>query len=145
MNLKKIIEHDQRAFEKMKNFQLPNIYKRIGFFTVLGTFLVMATTKTIEDRPDWMLELLERILLMGFLMISLAKEQLEDERIVHIRAQSYAIALIMGVLYAVLQPYVNYAVALFVAPEKASLEMSYFQVLVFILLVQVLYFEVKKK
>jgi len=85
-------------------------------------------------------ELLKPGLLLGLLLISISREKDEDEMIVQLRAQSYSLAFVIGVIDAFVQPYVNYGITFLAKPEKASLDMSQYQVLFFMLLVQIIFF-----
>ena len=145
MTIKKIIEWDRKAFQKLRNFQLPHYCKRLGLFLFLAVIAVMFSLKYTEAEPMWLRNLLRNLLLIGLLMISISKERVEDEMMGALRAQSYAIAFVMGVLYALIQPYVDYLVALVLDPTDATLDMSYFQVLAFMLLVQIMFFRVMLK
>jgi uncharacterized sodium:solute symporter family permease YidK len=80
------------------------------------------------------------MLLIGMLIISLAKDKIEDEYIDSLRSQSYRLAFIMAVVYSLVQPFINYGVGiLFDANEKLE-GFSYFQVLFFMLIVQLMFF-----
>jgi len=138
--MKTFCESENKQLEKLRNFKLPNQYKKIGFL-IFGLALGIVTIfKFIEGEPAWSKTLLTQIMLLGLLTVSLAREKEEDEMIVLLRSQSYSVAFFIGVLYAVIQPYANYVAALLFKPEKASLDMGYFQVLFFMLLVQLMYF-----
>lgn len=142
MDVKKIIDWDRRAFDKMVRFQLPNNGKRIGIGLALFSVALLFVLKWVDDEPLWVRDLLRNLLIIGLLMISISREKIEDEMIKSIRSQSYAISFIMGVFYAVIQPYITYGVELLIDPENALLEMSYFQVIAFMLLIQIMFFRV---
>jgi len=145
MNIKKIIEWDKKNLERMKKIQLPNQYKSIGVVIAAVAFFVMIGMKFIDDEPTWIKEVLINGILVGFLLISISKEKVEDEMIATIRMQSYSLAFILGVLYSLIQPYINYGVELLIDPQDAATDMSYFQVLVFMLLIQLMFFHVMLK
>ena len=143
--MKKIIEWDLKMLERLQSFQLPNYYKRVGVIVSILIVLVVIGLKFIDNEPLWIRALLKNGILFGLLLISLSREKVEDEMMMAIRAQSYRIAFILGVLYSFFQPYVNYLVDLLLHPEDASTEMSYVQVISFMLLIQVFLFHVLLK
>ncbi len=145
MTIRKIIEWDRKAFQRLRNFQLPHYFKRIGLVLFLVVLATMFALKFTEAEPFWLRNLLRNFLLIGLLMISVSKERVEDEMMGALRAQSYAIAFVLGVVYALIQPYIDYVVALVVDSGDAVLDVSYFQVLAFMLLVQLLFFRMMVK
>ena len=62
------------------------------------------------------------------LVISLSKEKIEDEFIDSLRSQSYRLAFIMAIVYSLVQPVVNYAVAVLFNQDDELQGFSYFQV-----------------
>lgn len=144
MTLKNIVEHDRKLFNRLRKFQLPHRWKRIGLWVVIVTFAFMVIKRWV-DEPAWVKPLLNNIFLLGLLLISISREKIEDERVAALRSQSYGIAFITGVIYAFVQPYVGYLVELIIRPEEASTDMSYFQVLVFMLVVQLMFFRQLKR
>ena len=137
-------EAERNRLRKWGNFQLPNTYKRIGWGTIIGTFALMIAKKFVEE-PTWVKPALRIIMLLGFLMVSISKEKIEDELMASLRATSYRLALIVGVLYAIVQPYVTFAIEKVLDPAGAELDNGYFQVLLYILLVQIMFFHALKR
>lgn len=137
-------EAERRRLDKLNKFQLPNSYKKIGYLISAVAFLLMIA-KIFFEEPSWVKPLLTNILLFGLLMASISRDKDEDEMIVNLRSQSYRLAFILGVLYSFIQPYVNYYVALLIRPENASTDFSYFQVLAFMLLIQLMFFRQLKR
>jgi hypothetical protein len=145
MSIKKIIEWDKRNLERMKKFQLPNRYKRVGIMLAVLAFLALIALRFIDDEPLWTKVLVRNLMLVGLLIVSISKEKIEDEMIASIRMQSYALALIIGVLYSVIQPLVNSVVFAILKSDKSAWEIGHFQVMIFMLLVQVMFFYVMLK
>lgn len=132
-------EKERSRLEKMYNFQLPNRFKKVGWGVVIGAFILMIVKKFV-DEPSWVKPLLSNIFIIGFLIISLSKEKIEDEFIDSLRSKSYRLAFVMGVIYSVIQPYVEYGVDYLIHGEVSESGFSYFQVLVFMLIVQITFF-----
>lgn len=142
--MKKILEYDRRLFRRLRQFQLPHQWKRIGLSIAIIAFVIMIGMRFV-DEPAWVKPLLANIMLIGLLIISISKEKVEDEMMASVRAQSYGIAFVCGVIYAIVQPYINFGVAWLLRSDNPSTDMSYFQVLVFMLIVQLLFFRQFKR
>ncbi|CAI8364573.1 MAG: Uncharacterised protein [Polaribacter sp. SA4-10] len=128
----------------MNKFQLQSQYKKIGLIVALGSFVFMIAIKYI-DNPVWLKSFLHGVLLIGLLLISVSKEKIEDEYIDSLRSQSYRLAFILSIVYALVQPIVNFVVAYVLNQDDVIKSFSYFQVLFFMLIVQLLYFWKLKK
>jgi hypothetical protein len=137
--MSKFCESERKRLEKMNKFQLSNRFKKIGWIVVLFAFALMIAKKFV-DEPTWVKPILTNLMIVGFLLVSLAKEKVEDELIVKLRAQSYRLAFVLGVLYSLVQPYIEYAVDYLIDGDEASFGFGYFQVLLFMLLVQIMFF-----
>ena len=140
-------EHCERT--KLESFlskvQLPHVYKKIGFIIVISAFLIKMGFKFVADEPLWIPPLFKQIMLIGLLIISLSKEKIEDELIETLRSKSYALAFIIGVGYTMLQPLANYIVDSVMGKQEPPSDIGYVQVLLFMLLIQVGFFEVLKR
>ncbi|MCL7754952.1 hypothetical protein [Polaribacter sp. Z022] len=139
MSKQSICERERSQLEKMNKFQLGNRFKKIGFTIAIATFILMVGRKYVEN-SEWVRPILHGILLIGLLMISLSKEKLEDEFIDSLRAQSYRLAFVLAIVYSLVQPIINYAVASLLNQDDELQGFSYFQVLFFMLIVQLLFF-----
>jgi hypothetical protein len=139
MSKESICERERIQLEKMNKFQLGNQYKKVGYSIAIGTFIIMIARKYVED-SEWIRPILHGVLLIGLLIISLSKEKLEDEYIDSLRAQSYRLAFIMVIVYSLIQPLINFGVAFLFNQDDDMKSFNYFQVLFFMLIVQLLYF-----
>ena len=63
------------------------------------------------DNPIWLKPFLHGVLLIGLLIISVSKEKIENEFIVSLRSQSYRLAFILAIVYSLVQPLANFAIA----------------------------------
>lgn len=139
MSKQSLCERERSHLEKMNKFQLSNQFKKIGVFIAVGTFVLMIGRKYIEN-SEWIRPIFHGILLVGLLVISLAKDKVEDEFIDSLRSQSYRIAFILVIIYSLIQPFINYGVGLlFDANEKLE-GFNYFQILFYMLIVQLMVF-----
>jgi Na+-transporting methylmalonyl-CoA/oxaloacetate decarboxylase beta subunit len=144
MSKQSIWERERSQLEKMNKFQLNHQYKKVGFIIAIGTFIIMISMKYFEE-PTWVKPVLHGVLLIGLLLISLSKEKIEDELIDSLRSQSYRLAFILAIVYSLVQPLVNYGVGTLLNQDDELQGFSYFQVLFFMLIVQLLYFWKLKK
>lgn len=146
MNFKKAEHSERTKLERFLNkVQLPHVYKNIGIGLMVLSFMTLTILKFIENEAVWVGPALKHAMLIGLLIISLSREKIEDELIEILRSKSYALAFIIGVLYTLLQPLANYVVDLFLGSKDGPTEIGYVQVLLFMLLIQVGFFELLKR
>lgn len=146
MNIKKVETCEQNKLEQfLRKVQLPHPYKKIGCVIALMSFVAIIGSKFIDAMPFWIIPALKHAMLIGLLMISLSKETIEDELIEVLRSKSYSLAFIIGVGYTMLQPLVNYSFDLILGKQIEPSTTGYVQVLLFLLLIQVGFFEVLKR
>jgi hypothetical protein len=146
MNSKEVKNCERSRLELFLNkVQLPQRYKRIGFVMVILSFMAISIFKFMSDEPLWIGPGLRHTMLLGLLIISLSREKIEDEMIQALRSKSYALAFIIGVGYSMLQPFANYIVDLILGKDDFSSNIGYVQVLLFMLLIQVGFFELLKR
>ncbi|ARV05853.1 hypothetical protein BTO04_03680 [Polaribacter sp. SA4-10] len=139
MSKMSICERERSQLEKMNKFQLGNQYKRIGYIVAIGSFILMIARKYFED-SEWIRPILHGILLIGLLLVSVSKEKIEDELIDSLRSQSYRLAFILAIVYSLVQPLVNFGVGTLLNQDDKLQGFDYFQVLFFMLIVQLMYF-----
>jgi hypothetical protein len=139
MSKQTICERERSHLDKMNKFQLGNQFKKIGYMIAIGAFILMIGRKYIED-SEWIRPILHGILLIGLLIISLSKEKVEDEFMDSLRSQSYRLAFLMAILYSLAQPIVNYGLAVLFNQNDELEYFDYFQVLFFMLIVQLMFF-----
>tara|TARA_R110002049_G_scaffold304526_3_gene499859 strand:+ start:126 stop:572 length:447 start_codon:yes stop_codon:yes gene_type:complete len=146
MNIKNVQDCERTKLELFLNkVQLSHLYKKIGFAIVALSFILLTVAKFIDGEPLWVRSALKHAMLIGLLTISLSREKIEDELIETLRSKSYALAFIIGVGYTMLQPLANYIVDLVLGKEDVPNAIGYVQVLLFMLLIQVMFFEILKR
>ena len=139
MSKQSMCERERSQLEKMNKFQLGNQYKRIGYVIAIGTFVLMIARKYVED-TEWIRPILHGVLLIGLLIVSLSKEKIEDELIDSLRSQSYRLAFILAIVYSLVQPLVNFGVGTLLNQDDKLQGFNYFQVLFFMLIIQLMFF-----
>lgn len=145
MDTKKVIECERTKIERWSEFQLPNRWKTIGTLLCLVTFSTMIGLKFTDSEPLWLKEVLRKSLLVGFLIVILSKEKIEDEMLGALRAKAFTLAFVIGVLYALAQPLIDNLVHNLIYEPNPDNDFSYFQLLSFMLLIQIMFFEVLKR
>jgi len=145
MNTKSFLECERKSLNKLSKYQLPNSFKKLGLAILILSFLGLFVNKFSAD-SEFFRTMLKYGMLVGFLIISVSKEKIEDELIIKIRMQSYTFAFIFGVFFSLTQPLINYSVdSFFQSGEAVFKDNGDFQILWLLLSVQVLFFEVLKK
>lgn len=146
MGLNKVTECERTKLESfLDKFQLPDSFKKVGIAIFLLSFVALTIIKFADNEPLWLRPALKQAMLVGLLMISISREKIEDELIQILRSKSYALAFIIGVIYIMLQPLTNELVNFILGTAEAPDNMGYVQVLLFMLLIQVGFFEVLKR
>lgn len=146
MGLNKVTECERTKLESfLDKFQLPNSFKKVGIAIFLLSFVALTIIKFADNEPLWLRPALKQAMLVGLLMISISREKIEDELIQILRSKSYALAFIIGVIYIMLQPLTNELINFILGTAEAPDNMGYVQVLLFMLLIQVGFFEVLKR
>jgi len=145
MTLKSVLDCERRSLEKMKKYQLPNRFKKIGFAILIISFISLFINKFFVNNLEFTL-ITKYGMLVGLLIASISKEKIEDELISNLRMQSYTFAFIAGVIITLTNPFFSYIVDFFIkAKESSSNEVGDWQILWLLLSIQVFYFEFLKR
>ncbi|WP_407556800.1 hypothetical protein [Winogradskyella sp. 4-2091] len=147
MNTEKLINCERNRFNKIIKFRLPHRFMRIGVAIVVLSIVMMFVRAFIMDgETEWLKQLLQKTLLVGMLIMSMSKDKIEDEMTISLRGQSYAVAFIVGVIYALIMPYVEFGVSNAVnSGGKAYKDLGDFQVLLFMLMIQLMFYHNLKR
>ncbi|WP_243471496.1 hypothetical protein [Winogradskyella sp. MH6] len=145
MSKNSLMQCERSKIEKWSQFQLDNHWKIKGILFCIVIFIAMITLKFSDVNNEWVKFGLRKGLLVGLLVIALSKEKTEDEMIVSLRAKSFRLAFVLAVLYALIQPIVDVLVFNLLGKPTSFGSFSYFQVLSFMLIIQIMFFEVLKR
>ena len=147
MNKERIIDCERKAFHRWLNFRLPNSFLKIGAIVVVISIAVMFFRAFVmEGDTEWLKEITKKALLVGMLIMSLSRDKEEDEMTIALRMQSYAIAFVVGVIYALIMPYIEYGVSNIVhGGGETYKNLGDFQVLLFMLMIQLLFYHNLKR
>ncbi len=147
MSVNKIIECEQKRFTKLANFRLSSKFMSVGVVLGFASIIMMFVRAfALDGDTEWLKLLLQKTLLIGMLVMSISKDKEEDEMSIALRAQSYAIAFIIGVVYALVMPYVEFGVDSVVESNVSEFKnLGDFQVLLFMLMIQLLFFHNLKR
>ncbi len=140
-------EAEDRRLRKIMNFGLPNSYKKIGIALVAVCLLFLIARKLFSMEISETIRFIsKRVVLVGLLIIVISKEKIEDEMIQNIRGRAFTMAFIVGVIYTLLQPLINYIASFIIEKDKEPLsDVGDFQVLWFLLTMYLLFFYMIKR
>ena len=147
MKTEKIMNCEQGRFDKIINFRLPHKFMTIGI-TIAAVSIMMMFVRAfaLEGEQEWLKLLLQKALLVGMLFMSISRDKEEDEMTMTLRAQSYAIAFVVGVVYALVMPYVEFGVdSVFNTGTEEFKNLGDFQVLLFMLMIQLMFYHNLKR
>jgi len=147
MEKSSFIECERKGFEKLIHFRLPHYFYKIGMLIVsLAIIMMFVRAFALDGSQEVLKEVLRKVFLVGMLLMSIAKDKVEDEMVVKLRMQSYTYAFVAGVLYALIMPFIEYGVSNALKPEgEAFHDIGDFQLLLFILMIQLLCFHTLKR
>lgn len=147
MNTEKLIDCERNQLLKITKFRLSHQFMIIGVIVTLISIIMMFVRASVMDGDtQWLKLLLQKTLLVGMLVMSVSKDKIEDEMTISLRAQSYAVAFIVGVVYALVMPYVEFGVSNVVnSGGEVYKDLGDFQVLLFMLMVQLMFYHTLKR
>jgi len=90
---------------------LPNKVKPLAYgLLILSVLLaVLAVLKVVSFEAEVLKAIVKSGILIGLLLLALAKNKIEDELTLHIRVKAFAFAFIFGVVSVIAKPFVNLA------------------------------------
>ena len=147
MNTEKRIDCERKRLLKISNFRLPHHFMTVGLAVALLSVLMMFIRAfVLNGELEWLKLLLQKTLLIGMLIMSLSKDKIEDEMTMGLKSQSYAIAFIVGAIYSLVMPYVEYGVSNVVhSGGEVYKDLGDFQVLLFMLMIQLMFYHTLKR
>lgn len=145
MNSRSLAGCERTKIEKWSRFQLSNSWKKVGIALAIGLVLIGMVIKFTGIELDWFKEILRRGILVGLLIIILSKEKEEDEMVGSLRSKAYGLAFIFGVGFALVQPLLEFVLHNYVFEASASNGFSYFEILFYMLIMQIMCFEILKR
>lgn len=147
MDTEKIRNCERNRFQKFINFRLPHHFMSIGIaIALLSIVMMFVRAFVMEGDTEWLKLVLQKTVLIGMLIMSLSKDRIEDEMTISLRAQSYAIAFVIGVIYALVMPYVEFGVSNAVhSGGETFKDLGDFQVLLFMLMIQLMFYHNLKR
>lgn len=145
MTTKSFLECERKNLDKLKKYQLPNKYRKIGIsifvISFIAMFIVAFTSLNSEIK-----QITKYGILIGLLIASISKEKIEDELVQNLRMQSYTFAFIFGVIITITNPLFNFIANLITTKQQDNFSgIGDWQILWLLLSVQFFYFEYLKK
>ncbi|MCB9213426.1 MAG: hypothetical protein H6583_07995 [Alteromonas sp.] len=147
MNKESFIDCERKRLNKILAFRLPHSWLYTGgIIAGVSIILMFVRAFALDGDTQGLRHVLQKTLLVGLLLMSIAKDKQEDEMLVQLRAQSYMMAFIVGVVYALVMPYVDFGVSSVVHQGGEVLkDLGDFQVLLFMLMIQLLFYHNLKR
>ncbi|MFL0352331.1 hypothetical protein [Xanthomarina sp. GH4-25] len=147
MEKKNFIDCERKQFTKLLKFRLPNTFMFVGItIAALSIVSMFVNAFVLEGDNHWLKLLSQKTLLIGMLIMSISKDKIEDEMTIQLRSQSYMIAFIVGVIYAMFMPYVEFGVSNMVHNGGENYkDLGDFQVLLFMLMIQLMFYHNLKR
>jgi len=146
MSREKMMDCERNRLKKILDFRLPTAFKWVGIFLLVSAFVLFFVRKQFPEQAELIRSIGRTLFIIGLLSISLVRDKEEDEMTIALRAQSYVIAFIVGVIYAIVMPYVEFGVSNMIADEtQAFKELGDFQLLSFMLLIQLSFYHTLKR
>jgi len=146
MEKNSFMDCERNRLQKILDFRLPTPFKWLGVVLLIVAFVLFFIRKQFPEYAELIRSIGRTIFIVGLLCISLARDKEEDEMTVALRAQSYAIAFIVGVIYAIVMPYIEFGVSNIVhnggEPYK---QLGDFQLLSFMFLIQIAFYQSLKR
>ena len=147
MDKQRFIDCERKRLNRIVNFRLSHKFMVIGIAIAgLSFVLLLVRRYGMEGDTEWFRAILRKTLVVGLLIMSLSKDKQEDEMTMMLRSQSYAIAFVIGVIYALVMPYVDFGVGNVLKPEgEVFKDLGVFQTLLFMLLIQLMFYHYLKR
>ena len=146
MKFKEVIECERKELDKFKKYQLSNSFKEVGWAIVILSFIVFLIRKFYFEDLEIVKSLAENAMLIGFLIVVISKEKIEDELISKIRGQAFSFAFIAGVVYSIVMPFTNYAMDFIINTKEAVYsDLGDFIIIWFMMVVYLAFFMVLKR
>lgn len=141
-------EHNQ--FQRIINFRLANGYKKFGLIGALLIFVFLFGYKFYGADDLLIKDICRTVMLLFLLLACMSKDVIEDEYVDHVRAQSYIIAFICAVSYAIVIPLIALILDVLITKITGDgsvnfHETSAFEVIFMLLCFQLLFFEGLKR
>ncbi|MBC3847022.1 hypothetical protein H8K90_11570 [Winogradskyella echinorum] len=147
MNTEKMINCERKRLEKITRFRLPHRFMMVGVVIgALSIVMMFVRAFAMDGDTEWLKLLLQKTLLIGMLLMSVARDKEEDELTIKLKMQSYAWAFVVGVVYTLVMPYVEFGVSNVVhSGGEVYKDLGDFQTLLFMLMVQLMSYHTLKR
>jgi hypothetical protein len=116
--------------------------------TLCGLSIIFIFIRAFALQSDylWLKILSQKTMLVGLLIMSISKDKIEDEMATYLRTQSFVIAFVLSVIYALIMPYLEFGISNLIHKGGESYkDLGDFQVLLFMLMIQLMSYQVLKR
>ena len=143
-------DDEQAKLLKIIKFRLPNSFKMLGLVAALLVFALLFAYKFIDGNTLLVKDICRTVILLFLFIASLSREPIEDEFVQHVRSQSYVVAFISALAYAIGIPLIALVFDILITGVSGDGQVGFYQVssfeVMFILVCfQLLFFETMKR
>ena len=141
---------DSAAIERFLDYRLASRWKMVGIFCAVAIFIFLIAYKFYGSNELIIKDVCRTLILFFLLLASFSRDVIEDEYVKHRRSQSYVIAFIATLGYAILIPLIAYVLDILICRitgdgTPSFHEVSAFEVMFMLVAFQLLFFEVLKR
>lgn len=135
---------ERRTLDKLLDFGFPPKFKQIGIISFILFFIGLFVNAFFFE--DHILRYVFKYgLLVSLVIISLSKEEVDDEMLQSLKLKSYTLAFLIAIMHTLLLPFINYLVDLMIGKEPVLQESGDWMILWLLLFIQVFYYELLKR
>jgi len=141
---------DYTKMNKVLDYRFPHNVKKLGIAAALMIFLFLVVYKFDGANEALIKDFLKTLLLAVLLIASFSKDKIEDEYTKHVRYQSYSLAFIFAVSYAIGMPLLSFVLDLVISNFRRDgninfHDISAFEVLFMLICFQMSFYAVLKR
>ncbi len=145
MTTKSFIDCERKKLDKLKKYQLPNKFRKIGITIFIISFIALFIVAFTSNNQEFK-QITKYGVLIGLLIASISKEKIEDELVRDLRMQSYTFAFIFAVIITITNPLFSFIANSFFDKQQDNFNgVGDWQILWMLLSIQFFYFEYLKK
>ena len=149
MSIKSIAqcEREERQLKKLLNFQLPEKMKTPGFIIAGVGAVIFLLNKFIPLDKEMVKLFCSSLFTIGLFMVTLSKDNEEDELIKSIRGQAFSLSFMIGIINILVLPWVHFGGDFLIngAEEAAYEAISGFHVIMIMLAYHLMIFTYFKR
>jgi len=149
-NTNSIIESEYNSVNRILNYRLPSVWKKIGIIGAVSVLVFLIFSKFYGSIDPVYKDVLRGVILLLLFLASLSRDTDEDEYLKHLKSQSYIIASIAALAYSIGIPLIAFVLDLLICKitgdgSPSFYKISAFEVIFSLLGFQLLFYETLKR